>query len=520
MTQEDRPADWFRAIRGLPIHPLLIGLYPVLGLFAHNIEEISTRAPLRAVLVSLAGVVLLYLLAYLLLKNLHQAAVLTSLLAALFFGYGHVYSLLKGSDLAGLGLPRHRYMALLWIGIAILGWRWVRRWRGEAKLTPILNLAALSLLLLPMLQTVSFGVQVLRAERERAATSTEFTLQVQDPGSLPDIYYIILDAYTRDDTMLSLYEYDNTPFLSALEERGFYVARCSQSNYARTALSLSSSLNMNYLQDFYPREDSSGLSTLVRQSAVRQMLEQIGYTTVSFETTYPRILWEDADHYLTRATHGSAHSEGTRGMNSFEGMLFKTTAGLALLDANLAFGRGLEVVVEDSPKFTRYEMINFTLDKLPDVPFIRGPKLVFAHLGSPHDPYIFSPDGEFVPDQEEFIPGYRDAVRYLNGRLLTVVDALLANSANPPIIILQGDHGGGETQTDFRRMHILNAYYLPEGGASSLYPQITPVNTFRLVFDAYFGGEFGLLQDVSYYSIWTDNFDFTVAPNTRTGCGG
>ena len=48
-------------------------------------------------------------------------------------------------------------------------------------------------------------------------------------------------------------------------------------------------------------------------------------------------------------------------------------------------------------------------------------------------------------------------------------------------------------------MWILNAYYLP-GYDGDLYATISPVNSFRLVFNSYFGGEYDMLEDVSYYS--------------------
>lgn len=162
--------------------------------------------------------------------------------------------------------------------------------------------------------------------------------------------------------------------------------------------------------------------------------------------------------------------------------------------------------------------IEYNLDKLETVPLIPSPKFVFAHINAPHEPYIFSKSGRFIPDQEAYIPGYRDQVVYINERVLSIIDKILASSDRPPIIVLQGDHGGGETQNDFRRMHILNAYYIPNGGVERLYPEITPVNTFRVIFDTYFGSSYGLLPDVSYYSHWKEIFNFEVVPNTRPGC--
>ena len=84
------------------------------------------------------------------------------------------------------------------------------------------------------------------------------------------------------------------------------------------------------------------------------------------------------------------------------------------------------------------------------------------------------------------------------------------------IIIIQGDHGPW-LQSKAKRMQILNAYYLP-GHNDQLYPTITPVNSFRLVFNHYFGATYPLLPDQSYFSTYDDPFDTRFVPNDAPGC--
>jgi len=46
-----------------------------------------------------------------------------------------------------------------------------------------------------------------------------------------------------------------------------------------------------------------------------------------------------------------------------------------------------------------------------------------------------------------------------------------------------------------------------------LYPTISPVNTFRLVFNKYFGGKYDMLKDVSYFSPVPKLYNFSEISN-------
>jgi hypothetical protein len=87
--------------------------------------------------------------------------------------------------------------------------------------------------------------------------------------------------------------------------------------------------------------------------------------------------------------------------------------------------------------------------------------------------------------------------------------------------VIQGDHGAAYTRSTAafshivpddeylkEQMSILNAYYLPGIDSSGLYDSITPVNSFRIIFNAYFDAKLPLLEDSSYYSSQVYPFDF------------
>jgi hypothetical protein len=79
--------------------------------------------------------------------------------------------------------------------------------------------------------------------------------------------------------------------------------------------------------------------------------------------------------------------------------------------------------------------------------------------------------------------------------MLPIVKTLISESETPPIIIIQSD--SGKTKGNWHK--IINALYLRGEENPMLYPAISPVNTFRLIFDTYFGTDYGFLPDESFF---------------------
>jgi hypothetical protein len=190
----------------------------------------------------------------------------------------------------------------------------------------------------------------------------------------------------------------------------------------------------------------------------------------------------------------------------------ETTFARLLMDAN-TFG------MQASGSELYRERTLFTLDKLDKLSYIKGPKFVFAHLVIPHPPYVFGPTGGPVEPADvgttktqQGASHYRDQAFYVSTRMAEIVLKIIANSTVPPIIVIQGDHGPTVASRPRSRMSNLNVYFLP-GAEKSLYPTITPVNTFRVIFNHYFGQDLQLLKDVSLYSDYEDPFSFKEIPN-------
>jgi len=499
----------FQKIRWMPAYPLFLIAYPVLALVGININEVEPNVLWRPLVVLLSIASLLLILFQFVSRDWHRAALALAILIFLFFTYGHVYFYLKKIEVAGFILGRHRQMVPLWVGAGVLAVWWVmRKLRNPRSFTPVLNLVSIFLLIYPSFQVISYTIK--REKTERAALESAQTKGASLPlGYAPDIYYIILDAYGREDVLMEMFNYDNTPFLRSLESRGFYVGKCSQSNYGQTMLSLTSSLNLDYLDSLTssltPNSDTRApLRALGQYNNARKFLASQGYNIVSFATNFPVSEWKSANYYLRPPPQG---------MSDFEIMLAQTSAWRVPMD-----------MIDEPPEKKSAEWYRrrtlFALDQMEKtVPDIPSPKFIFTHLVIPHHPFVFGPNGEElnsiysgVPDFEEYKVKYPDQVTYINKRITAIMDLILQSSKNPPIIVIQGDHGPAPFDVIERRMKILNVYYFP-GGNDDLYPTITPVNTFRLIFNKYFDQNYPLLEDKALYSAYDIPYNYVEVPN-------
>ena len=168
-------------------------------------------------------------------------------------------------------------------------------------------------------------------------------------------------------------------------------------------------------------------------------------------------------------------------------------------------------------KFIRHnarESILYSFDTLADMPDIKEPKFVFAHILCPHGPFIFDRNGNPAKHDKEGYDtkeAYVEQLIFVNKKVETLVDEILSKSDVAPIIILQADTGPGAVPKD-GRINILNAYFLPGTDEHLLYESITPVNSFRVVFNLYFDTDYDLLEDKSYYTPGQYHYYFIPVP--------
>lgn len=477
-------------------YAILLGIYPMLTLYVSNIDQVGRAALFVPLILSAVFAALMLGLFARITKNKFAAGLMTSVVLISFFSYGHAINALQDG---GIDLPAW-ISFLVWLSasagwIAAAGRIHPRDLRSN---TPALNLIVIILLLFPLFKVLRYGSFSLIPFAPKTDHAQTLTAETK-----PDIYYIILDSYGRADILKELYGYDNGSFLGALEETGFYVAECAQSNYHLTMLSLGSALNMDYLpmlsDEFAPEKtDRFYLFKALNENAVLRALESSGYQTVAFATGFPWTELSGADQFYA--------PQYALPIDEFGILALKTTLVRVVDDLNLI---NLDDITAERHR-ARSRLVFSSFDDLANMP---GPKFVFVHILLPHPPYVFDAQGNPTsPDSVRDADGYPAQTAYVSAEILEGVRTLIAQSAIPPVIILQGDHGPFYADITERKK-ILNAYYLPDH-SDQLYAGISPVNTFRVVFNALFGTTYPLLEDVSYVSDLPYAYDFRVVPNS------
>lgn len=487
--------------RSFVFHPLMLAAFPVVALYAYNAQELPLSTVLVPLLVALAVASLLLLSTWLICRSINKAGIIVSLFLALLLSTGYLFNLRKW---LGASTP-YIVGALLFVIWAVLFpyllYLIVRTRKTLRNPTIILNVATVAMVVVSLFTIGTNEYRRWNSGQECTASEATVDVQVSEGQKLPDIYYIVLDRYAGASTLAEAYGFANGDFVDYLSSKGFYVASESSANYVRTSESLASSLNMEYID--YMDEGSNDLLPMnvrVENNAVQRSLKAAGYKFV-----YVGSWWGPTreNHYADININYCARTDE-----------FSESLATMTMPYYVAAEAGL---IGDK-RMTQWKRTQFELDELAEIPDMEEPTFTFAHMLVPHVPYVFDRDGSFLLPEEANrrgdVENYCNQLIATNGMVKALVDKLLMDSEVAPIIILQADEGpyperydanyrsfnwGKATDVEIRqKFRILNAYYLSGVDSSVLYPTMTPVNSFRLVFDLYFGTGLGLLPDKSY----------------------
>lgn len=352
------------------------------------------------------------------------------------------------------------------------------------------------------------------------------TRDLSSPLNARDFYFIVLDRYPGEETLLTERDFDNRDFYRRLRSQGFTVLEKSRSNYGFTDRSIPSMLNLDYYEawsrDGYDMENNR-LWRFFKSQGFQFVFLPSNFLTTT-RNDYADVILNPYPIPLQKGSKNALFQKIMFFERTFLGWVYYTARRLAFggdmpsqsLDALQSRVQTLEG--PHSAKFNEQfgqerqfiaiakTHVPNTFSHLAQVPGIPGRKFVFSHIN--HWEHVKSLDS--------------DSLAHVNQSVESLVRFLLENSDPDPVIIIVSDHGGKpspETVEQNRSLYaryarypngplnqedILASWYtlnnigflyLPDGGEAALYPGMSPVNIWRMLLNYYFRTDFERQED-------------------------
>ena len=472
------------------IHPILFAFFPILFLYSTNFSFVNFDDLFYSSLLLVGTSIVSWFILKFLFKNSKKSSICLTLSIILFFSYGHIQKILTSYNFDVANKILIPIFIIFFIIVTIII---IKKNSNFNNWTKIINGIAFTIILISFVNFINFNDYENQTLKE--TTQQELFSTVGNP---PNVFYIILDAYGGQQALKEFYNFDNHEFLDQLNERNFTIINNSKSNYAFTFLSLPSSLNMKYLENYEKNELSNNMELtyeMIPDNQVMKNFKNMDYQIVSVSSG-----WGTSRNFeLSDISYCGTFN-----------LIDSSQILVSILDNSIVKSIYAKLFSDD-----RREKILCQFDRIPkSIENSDKPVFLFAHVMVPHKPYLFGPNGESITTDTLDVGGstternfnYIKQLQFTNKKTLELIDTIFKNSKEPPIIIIQSDHGSEfpSNAIDYvamnEKMHNFSIFYLPHGGESILYEGMTPVNSFRLIFNYYFNGSYELLEDKSYWS--------------------
>ena len=267
---------------------------------------------------------------------------------------------------------------------------------------------------------------------------------------LPHIFLITLDGYPGEKLLSKTTSFNNSGFYSKLLSKGGRIFKESYSNYPGTLHSISSLMNISYIDKNTSNNslsDSSFLRYLISNNLIFNYMKKLGYIVNYFNNGY--------FSYSYLATNYDAFSDGIikkvtlderngspKNRNTFD---LHVLSRLPRWLAKLYYQIFKKDILADERQVLSYgsvQRLKGTLEFLSEFKGDGEPSFNYIHLMSPHAPIKVNKDGDAIsPVMEPTAEVFIQEILYINKMVLETVEKIKNNFGDDTHIIIMSDHG-------------------------------------------------------------------------------
>lgn len=475
------------------LHPFLICLYPILFLYSHNIKELHISQIIIPCLISLFITTMTYLVVNKFINNRFQVGFFTSLFIILIFYYSRCFDALQSFDIF-IPSYKHYYIILyVFIFLGYLIYLLKSLSSFYLNVNKFLNILSIFLISVNLYTIITYEFKaynnfgnsnsiIFNNEKNNLSKT-----MVSFENEYPDIYFIVLDEYASLTTIKNIFNYDNSEFEYFLFKKGFFLAKDSETSTSFTPAAIASILNMKRINT----KDLNTCFNLIKNNKVTGFLKDKNYKIINFPMRY----YENKVTPIldSEKTFKSPKKNTISQLSKFDLLLFESSI---LNSLYLAINNRKE----DDNKAYYIDSTNFIYKKLMEIVNLKGPKFIYAHIECPHPPYVFKKNGEPLDSIKwNGLSYYLGQYIHITEKSKILIENILNRSKKSPIIILQSDHGPNQKKQgtgayfatkEKHTKNIFNALYIPDMDMDKISSDISPEDTFKLVFKKVFNEEF------------------------------
>lgn len=320
-------------------------------------------------------------------------------------------------------------------------------------------------------------------------------LSISNQKNNYNIYLIVPDGYASNDNLMKYWHFDNTPFISDLKNKGFFIAKAPRSNYRYTVKTISTMLNLNYFAS----------------SVIEPYMEESIHNNIAM-------------HFLDAYKYKCTVTDFNESSYLYRPDRIKTNIRAYLYNQSSAYFLKIPIKQKEEISVDNIKILRNLFSKRDSLPVFH-----YLHSMITHTPYYnketdISQDTAFsnldgdqicrkwvdihgnkyrtlgAKGDSIFLNTYLKKIKETNLILSETLNKAWNNIKDNSIVIVMSDHGfrclNGQPE-DYKPEAYQNfcAVYFPDQDYSTLTDTITPINVMRMTVNKAIGTNLSYLQD-------------------------